>query len=141
MLEKRSTSSTSEEHAIAVLCDRGNESGRSGLPAYVVPHILRHSTSHPHAEAGVPIWEAANALGMSVAGAGVNLRPPRPRLAEGCSECQITADYEARKAAAIAYAAAQEAHSKAQTALQDRVTGRDAVYSLTEVLPKTQKHL
>jgi hypothetical protein len=53
----------------------------------------------------------------------------------------VPADYEARKAAAIAYAAAQEAHSKAQTALQDRVTGRDAVYSLTEVLPKTQKHL
>jgi integrase len=38
----------------------------SGLPSYVVPHILRHSRATHMLKAGVPIWEAANALGMSV---------------------------------------------------------------------------
>lgn len=38
----------------------------AGLPAYVVPHILRHSRATHMLKAGVPIWEAANALGMSV---------------------------------------------------------------------------
>jgi integrase len=37
------------------------------LPAYVVPHILRHSRATHMLKQGVPIWEAANALGMSVA--------------------------------------------------------------------------
>lgn len=37
------------------------------LPAYVVPHVLRHSRATHMLKAGVPIWEAANALGMSVA--------------------------------------------------------------------------
>jgi len=36
------------------------------LPVYVVPHILRHSRATHMLKAGVPIWEAANALGMSV---------------------------------------------------------------------------
>lgn len=36
------------------------------LPAYVVPHILRHSRATHMLKQGVPIWEAANALGMSV---------------------------------------------------------------------------
>lgn len=39
----------------------------SGLPSYVVPHILRHSRATHMLKQGVPIWEAANALGMSVA--------------------------------------------------------------------------
>jgi integrase len=38
----------------------------AGLPAYVVPHVLRHSRATHMLKAGVPIWEAANALGMSV---------------------------------------------------------------------------
>jgi integrase len=38
----------------------------AGLPAYVVPHILRHSRATHMLKAGVPIWEAAAALGMSV---------------------------------------------------------------------------
>jgi integrase len=38
----------------------------AALPAYVVPHILRHSRATHMLRAGVPIWEAANALGMSV---------------------------------------------------------------------------
>lgn len=38
----------------------------ANLPAYVVPHILRHSRATHMLKAGVPIWEAANALGMSV---------------------------------------------------------------------------
>lgn len=38
----------------------------AGLPVYVVPHILRHSRATHMLKAGVPIWEAANALGMSV---------------------------------------------------------------------------
>jgi integrase len=39
----------------------------AALPAYVVPHILRHSRATHMLKQGVPIWEAANALGMSVA--------------------------------------------------------------------------
>ncbi len=39
----------------------------AGLPEYVVPHILRHSRATHMLKAGVPAWEAANALGMSVA--------------------------------------------------------------------------
>lgn len=39
----------------------------AGLPEYVVPHILRHSRATHMLKQGVPIWEAANALGMSVA--------------------------------------------------------------------------
>jgi integrase len=39
----------------------------AGLPEYVVPHILRHSRATHMLKAGVPIWEAASALGMSVA--------------------------------------------------------------------------
>lgn len=39
----------------------------AALPAYVVPHILRHSRATHMLKSGVPIWEAANALGMSVA--------------------------------------------------------------------------
>jgi integrase len=38
----------------------------AGLPDYVVPHILRHSRATHMLKQGVPIWEAANALGMSV---------------------------------------------------------------------------
>lgn len=38
----------------------------AGLPSYIVPHILRHSRATHLLRAGVPIWEAANALGMSV---------------------------------------------------------------------------
>lgn len=38
----------------------------AGLPSYVVPHILRHSRATHMLKQGVPIWEAANALGMSV---------------------------------------------------------------------------
>ena len=39
----------------------------AGLPGYVVPHTLRHSRATHMLKQGVPIWEAANALGMSVA--------------------------------------------------------------------------
>jgi integrase len=39
----------------------------AALPDYVVPHVLRHSRATHMLKAGVPIWEAANALGMSVA--------------------------------------------------------------------------
>jgi integrase len=35
-------------------------------PVYVVPHILRHSRATHMLKQGVPLWEAANALGMSV---------------------------------------------------------------------------
>ncbi len=38
----------------------------AGLPEYVVPHILRHSRATHMLKQGVPLWEAANALGMSV---------------------------------------------------------------------------
>lgn len=38
----------------------------SGLPAYVVPHILRHSRATHMMRAGVNPWDAANALGMSL---------------------------------------------------------------------------
>lgn len=38
----------------------------AGLPEFVVPHILRHSRATHMLKAGVPLWEAANALGMSV---------------------------------------------------------------------------
>jgi integrase len=38
----------------------------AGLPEYVTPHILRHSRATHMLKQGVPIWEAANALGMSV---------------------------------------------------------------------------
>jgi integrase len=36
------------------------------LPEYVVPHILRHSRATHMLKAGVPLWEASNALGMSM---------------------------------------------------------------------------
>lgn len=36
------------------------------LPAYVTPHILRHSRATTMLKAGVAPWEAANALGMSL---------------------------------------------------------------------------
>lgn len=36
------------------------------LPEYVTPHILRHSRATHMLAQGVPIWEAANYLGMSV---------------------------------------------------------------------------
>jgi integrase len=36
------------------------------LPSYVVPHILRHSRATHMLKAGVPLWEAAAVLGMSV---------------------------------------------------------------------------
>jgi integrase len=39
----------------------------AGLPEYVTPHVLRHSRATHMLKQGVPIWEAANALGMSVA--------------------------------------------------------------------------
>ncbi len=38
----------------------------AGLPEYVVPHVLRHSRATHMLRAGVPLWEAASALGMSV---------------------------------------------------------------------------
>jgi integrase len=38
----------------------------AGLPRYVVPHILRHSRATHMLRAGVPLWDAANALGMSI---------------------------------------------------------------------------
>jgi integrase len=38
----------------------------AGLPEHVTPHILRHSRATHMLKQGVPIWEAANALGMSV---------------------------------------------------------------------------
>ena len=36
------------------------------LPVHITPHILRHSRATHMLKQGVPIWEAANALGMSV---------------------------------------------------------------------------
>jgi integrase len=39
----------------------------AGLPEYITPHVLRHSRATHMLKQGVPIWEAANALGMSVA--------------------------------------------------------------------------
>lgn len=39
----------------------------AGLPDYVTPHVLRHSRATTLMKAGVNIWEAAKALGMSVA--------------------------------------------------------------------------
>lgn len=38
----------------------------ANLPAYVTPHILRHSRATTMMRAGVNPWEAANALGMSL---------------------------------------------------------------------------
>ena len=38
----------------------------AGLPAYVTPHVLRHSRATTMMRAGVNPWEAANALGMSL---------------------------------------------------------------------------
>lgn len=38
----------------------------AGLPEYVVPHVLRHSRATHMLRAGVSLWEASNALGMSV---------------------------------------------------------------------------
>lgn len=65
-------------HAIHVIHFRDRRVGRpssswervrrnAGLPEYVTPHILRHSRATHMLKQGVPIWEAANALGMSVA--------------------------------------------------------------------------
>jgi integrase len=39
----------------------------AGLPQYVTPHILRHSRATTLMKAGVSLWEASKALGMSVA--------------------------------------------------------------------------
>jgi integrase len=39
----------------------------AGLPDYVVPHILRHSRATHSLKQGIPPWEVANALGMSLA--------------------------------------------------------------------------
>jgi len=36
------------------------------LPVHITPHILRHSRATHMLKQGVPLWEAANALGMSV---------------------------------------------------------------------------
>lgn len=36
------------------------------LPAYVTPHVLRHSRATTMMKAGVDIWEASKALGMSM---------------------------------------------------------------------------
>jgi integrase len=38
----------------------------AGLPAYVVPHILRHSRATYMLKQGISLWETSNALGMSV---------------------------------------------------------------------------
>jgi integrase len=38
----------------------------TGLPAYVTPHVLRHSRATTMLKAGVAPWEVANALGMSL---------------------------------------------------------------------------
>jgi len=38
----------------------------ANLPDYVTPHVLRHSRATHMLKQGVPLWEAANALGMSV---------------------------------------------------------------------------
>jgi integrase len=38
---------------------------RSGLDGQITPHTLRHSRATHLMQAGVPIWEAAGALGMS----------------------------------------------------------------------------
>lgn len=38
----------------------------AGLPAYVTPHVLRHSRATTMLRAGVAPWEVANALGMSL---------------------------------------------------------------------------
>lgn len=39
----------------------------AGLPDYVTPHVLRHSRATTLMKAGIPIWDAAKSLGMSVA--------------------------------------------------------------------------
>ena len=39
----------------------------AGLADYVTPHVLRHSRATTLMKAGVPLWEAAKSLGMSVA--------------------------------------------------------------------------
>ena len=39
----------------------------AGLPEYITPHILRHSRATTLMKAGVSLWDAAKALGMSVA--------------------------------------------------------------------------
>jgi integrase len=39
----------------------------AGLPAYVTPHVLRHSRATTLMKAGVSLWEASKTLGMSVA--------------------------------------------------------------------------
>jgi integrase len=38
----------------------------AGLPEFVVPHILRHSRATHGLKQGVPPWQLANALGMSL---------------------------------------------------------------------------
>jgi integrase len=38
----------------------------ANLPAYVVPHILRHSRATHMLQQGISLWDAANYLGMSV---------------------------------------------------------------------------
>lgn len=63
--------------ATHIVSFRGNEIRRpvrsweririaAGLPEYITPHILRHSRATHMLKQGVPLWEAANALGMSV---------------------------------------------------------------------------
>jgi integrase len=39
----------------------------ASLPEYITPHILRHSRATTLMKAGVSLWEASKALGMSVA--------------------------------------------------------------------------
>jgi integrase len=66
-----------DKHSTYVVSFRGRQIQRpvsswdrirdlAGLPQYIVPHILRHSRATHLLKAGVPVWEAANALGMSV---------------------------------------------------------------------------
>jgi integrase len=43
-----------------------NAVAEAGLDEKVTPHVLRHSRATRLMQAGVPIWEAAGHLGMSV---------------------------------------------------------------------------
>jgi integrase len=56
------------------------------LPAYITPHILRHTRATNLMRQGVDIWESAQALGMSVTVLEKHYAHHRPEWQERAAE-------------------------------------------------------